>query len=84
MKLNGTPLCFIITYTAGGNEGKKGKGVFSQITLVNFVISVSRGKKKPILFLSCCFVHVCPISVRRLNIYKIERIGCTRKADKPK
>lgn len=56
----------------GGNEGRKGKRVFSQITLVNSVLSVSGRTKKPTSFLSCCFVHVCPVLVRRLNIYKIE------------
>lgn len=42
-------------------KAKKEKGVFSQITLVNSVVSVSGRKKKPTSFLSCCFVHVCPV-----------------------
>lgn len=43
MNLNGTTLCFIITYMTGKNEDKKGKSIFSDNTSQFFFL---REKKK--------------------------------------
>lgn len=56
MKLNATPLCFIITYMTG-KKGKKGKSIFSDNTSKFCNISLREKEKKP-RFLSSVFSTV--------------------------
>lgn len=50
MKLNGTPLCFIVTYMTGKNEGKKGKSIFSDNISQFCDISFREEKKTQLVF----------------------------------
>lgn len=63
-------------------EAKKEKGIFSDSTS-QLCETHSQGEKKS-QFSELLYSHLSRVVAKRLNSYKIERIGCTRKAAKSK